>query len=124
MNVFGKRLRERARELDLTDAEVARRAGLNERRYGHYVTNMREPDLNTLVRICTVLGTTPNYLLDIAEGESALQGREISPDEQERKTQQARLMAAGNALEPNNLRLAVKQIEALVRHQRAQKGGK
>lgn len=124
MNVFGKRLRERARELDLTDAEVARRAGLNERRYGHYVTSMREPDLNTLVRLCTVLGTTPNYLLAIAEDESAPQGREISPDEQERKTQQARLMAAGNALEPNNLRLAVKQIEALVRHQRAQKGGK
>jgi len=35
MDVFAKRLRTRARELGLSDAEVARRAGLTERRYGH-----------------------------------------------------------------------------------------
>jgi transcriptional regulator with XRE-family HTH domain len=52
MDLFAKRLRERARQLQLSDAEVARRAGLAERRYGHYVRGMREPDYATLVRIC------------------------------------------------------------------------
>ena len=40
-------IRERARELGLSDAEVARRAGLSERRYGYYATGEREPNLAT-----------------------------------------------------------------------------
>jgi transcriptional regulator with XRE-family HTH domain len=63
MDLFAKRLRERARQLELTDAEVARRAGLSERRYGHYVRGARQPDFQTLVRICAALDTTPNDLL-------------------------------------------------------------
>src|SRR5690348_18509619 len=63
MDLLAKRLRERARELDLSDAEVARRAGLAERRYGHYVRGTREPDLATLLRICAALDVTPNDLL-------------------------------------------------------------
>jgi transcriptional regulator with XRE-family HTH domain len=46
MDLFAKRPRERA-QLGLTDAEVARRAGLNERRYGHYVRGNREPRFGT-----------------------------------------------------------------------------
>jgi transcriptional regulator with XRE-family HTH domain len=45
------------------DLEVARRAGLSERRYGNYVSGRREPDLATLVRIASVLAMTPNDLL-------------------------------------------------------------
>ena len=51
MRIFAQRIRERARELGLSDAEVARRAGLSERRYGYYATGEREPNLATLVRI-------------------------------------------------------------------------
>lgn len=47
----------------MSDAEVARRAGLTATRYGHYVSDYREPDLATFGRICGVLGTTPNDLL-------------------------------------------------------------
>ena len=43
METFAQRIRERARELGLSDAEVARRAGLSERRYGYYATGEREP---------------------------------------------------------------------------------
>ncbi len=67
MVTLGKQLRARAQALDLTDAEVARRAGLAARRYGHYVSGYREPDLQTLTRICTVLATTPNHLLGFLE---------------------------------------------------------
>lgn len=63
MDLFAKRLRERARQLELSDAEVARRASLAERRYGHYVRGTREPDFATLMRICAVLDLTPNDLL-------------------------------------------------------------
>src|SRR6266550_4014780 len=49
--------------LALSNAEVARRIGLSEPRYTHYVSSAREPDLATLVRIAKVLETTPNDLL-------------------------------------------------------------
>ena len=63
MEGLGQRLRRRARELGLSDAEVARRAGLTTTRYGHYVSDYREPDLVTFGRICRVLGMTPNDIL-------------------------------------------------------------
>lgn len=63
MDSFAKNLRRRAEELRISNAEVARRAGLTERRYGNYVSGRREPDLATLVRIAHVLETTPDVLL-------------------------------------------------------------
>jgi transcriptional regulator with XRE-family HTH domain len=63
MRSLGKNLRKRARELNLSDAEVARRIGLTEQRYGNYVRGEREPDLETLVRICKTLGISPNEAL-------------------------------------------------------------
>ena len=57
-------MRQRARELGLSDAEVARRVGLSQSRYANYVVDKREPDLLTLVRICRVLKTTPDVLLE------------------------------------------------------------
>jgi len=63
-------LRRRARDLGLSDAEVARRAGLSANRYSNYVRNDREPDLATLVKIAKVLATTPDSLLGIAQAPS------------------------------------------------------
>ena len=63
MELFATNLRRRAEELGISNAEVARRAGLSERRYGNYVSGRREPDLATLIKIASVLATTPNELL-------------------------------------------------------------
>ncbi|KQZ18196.1 hypothetical protein ASD50_22105 [Mesorhizobium sp. Root552] len=63
MQQFGNNLRRRARELDFTDAEVARRVGISERRYGFYVTGDREPDLATLLRIADILQADADRLL-------------------------------------------------------------
>ena len=63
MEGIGDRLKARAAELGLSGAEVARRAGLTATRYGHYLQDIREPDLATLVRICRVLGLRPDVLL-------------------------------------------------------------
>lgn len=63
MKQFGNNLRLRAKELGLTDAEVARRVGISERRYGFYVTGDREPDLATLLRIADILQVDADRLL-------------------------------------------------------------
>jgi transcriptional regulator with XRE-family HTH domain len=109
MDLFAKRLRERARYLELSDAEVARRAGLAERRYGHYVRGVREPDFSTLLRICAVLDVTPNDLL--LAGPS---GRRPSRDRW-----LARLNASARHLDVEAIKLAVHQIEGLVEYLRA-----
>jgi transcriptional regulator with XRE-family HTH domain len=104
MRVLGQRLRSRARELGLTNAEVARRAGLSERRYGFYVTGDHEPDLSTLLRICKVLATTPNILLGFSED-----GKEGS----NRAALVERLRTASRALSEHDLQSLVVQAEAL-----------
>jgi transcriptional regulator with XRE-family HTH domain len=104
MQVFAQRIRERARELGLSDAEVARRAGLSERRYGYYATGEREPNLATLVRICEVLAATPNDLL-LAEGKP--------PAQSQRDRVLARISVATNHLNVAELELAACQIECL-----------
>lgn len=63
MRGVGSRLRRRAAELGLSDAEVARRVGITPRRYGNYVTDAREPDFATLVGICQALQMTPGEAL-------------------------------------------------------------
>lgn len=108
MESFAKRLRERARGLELSDAEVARRAGLSERRYGHYVRGTREPDFATLLRICAVLNATPNDLL-LPTPTSAHLGKD---------RWLTRLAAAGRRLAADDVKLAVRQVEVLVEHRR------
>ncbi len=66
MDGFGVRLAARARELGLSNAEVARRAGLSERRFGNYVADYREPDLSTLATLAKVLLITTDTLLGLA----------------------------------------------------------
>ena len=106
MDLFAKRLRERARQLGLTDAEVGRRSGLAERRYGHYARGTREPDFATLLRICAVLDATPNdLLLEVKAARSGPHDRWMS-----------RLIAAGRRLGTEDLKLAVRQVEALSEH--------
>ncbi len=66
MDIFAKRLQERAKQLGISNAEAARRTGLDERRYAHYASGRREPDLATLVKIADALGTSPNWLLAVS----------------------------------------------------------
>jgi transcriptional regulator with XRE-family HTH domain len=109
MERLAKRLRERARELELSDAEIAHRAGLAERRYGHYVRGTREPDFLTLLRICAVLDVTPNDLLMTIEG--------TAPAEHDRWL--SRLITVARNLSDDDLRLAVRHIEVLAEHREA-----
>jgi transcriptional regulator with XRE-family HTH domain len=111
MSLFAARLRQRARQLHLPDAEIARRAGLTERRYGHYVRGAREPDFVTLLRICSVLSLTPNDLLLPPEPRRpSTRGRWLS-----------RLVYAGQKLDLDSLEIAVRQVEVLLAHMKPDK---
>jgi len=103
MELFAKRLRERAAELGISNAEAARRSGLDERRYSHYVSGIREPNLATLVRIAEVLQTTPNDLLGV--------GDKVNPSP--RTVLVDRLNSAAQGLSDHDLEIVVVQTEAL-----------
>lgn len=103
METLSRNLRRRAKELGLSDAEVARRAGLSERRYGHYVAGTREPDFATFMRICEVLAVTPNDLL--SEQNTGVPGaREVAT---------MQVVSALSAMDGGKLSLAVKLMRVL-----------
>jgi len=106
MEIFAQRLRERAAQLGISNAEAARRCELEERRYAHYVAGRREPDLSTLVKIAGVLGTTPNWLLGLDVAGSKATVRAGLTD---------RLANAAREMSDRELKLFVVQAEAIAR---------
>lgn len=105
MEVFAQRLRDRSKQLGISNAEAARRIGLEERRYAHYVAERREPDLKTLRTIAEKLGTTPNWLLAM-----------VDPSAKNQKTADliSRFVNAASAMTEEELGLSVIQAEAII----------
>ena len=111
MTSFARKVRERCKELDLAHAEVARRSGLTERRFGHYVAGTREPDLATLLKICATLETSPNALLGVEE-----------TTKKDRDNSDREAIVAGLALlTPSNLRLLKAMVGSMITQQRTAK---
>jgi transcriptional regulator with XRE-family HTH domain len=109
MEIFVQRLQDRARELGLSQVDVARLAGLNERRFNHYARGRRQPDLATLVRIASTLKTTPNWLLGVEAGSAT------GP----RQRLEAKLNTTCQTLDDFRLGLAVTLVTALATHEEA-----
>lgn len=105
MDTFALNLRRRAEQLGISNAEVARRAGLSDRRYGNYVSGVREPDLSTLVRIADVLGISVDELLGVNTTESKVRTVE--------EQFQDRIAVALKALKSEDLQRIALMIEAL-----------
>ena len=103
MTPFASNLKRRASELGLSSAEVSRRVGLEERRYGNYVQGRREPNLVTLGRIADTLQMTVDELLGRTAHDNA------SPLHD-------RLAVAAKALDNSELEMLVIQAEALARN--------
>jgi transcriptional regulator with XRE-family HTH domain len=103
MDALARALRTRATGLGLSHAAIARRIGMSERRYAHYVTGRNEPDLATLVRIAKALQTSPNDLLGFA-AETKRSKRSLLRD---------RLNAAAEAMDDRELEMIVVQTEAV-----------
>ncbi len=105
MQGIGQKLRRRAQELELSDAEVARRVGISQARYQHYVVDRREPDLGTFIRICKALATTPNAILGF-DGEAR--------DNDEQAALAARIYALAGTMSDRQLRLAKRVFDAIL----------
>ncbi|MBL9062593.1 helix-turn-helix transcriptional regulator [Tabrizicola sp.] len=103
MDGFARRLRERAEELGISNAEVARRCGLGERQYAYYTAGTREPNLQALVKISRILGSSSDELLGMAD----------PPSRTERERLLDRLSLAATSLTDQELRTVVAQTEAL-----------
>ena len=106
MEPFSSNLKRRAEQLGISNAEVARRTGLSDRRYGNYVSGVREPDLATIVRIATILETSVDELLGLRGSERARSTEEVF---------QERISAALKALRQEDLARLVVMIEALAK---------
>ncbi len=104
MEPFATNLRRRAEKLGISNAEVARRADLSDRRYGNYVSGRREPDLATLIRIARVLGVSVDELVG-----SSLEERTGTREE----LFQERINAALRALGYDDLQRVAVMVEAL-----------
>ena len=61
--VFRTRVRQRAQELGLKDADVAHRLQIKPQRYNNYVNGTRKPDLEILRKISAVLRITVDELI-------------------------------------------------------------
>lgn len=105
MRGMGKRLKTRARLLNLTDADVARSIGISQPRYANYANDTNEPDLDTFIRICKALDTTPDEMLGL---------KEIPPSSQfDSLNAQARAATASMGL--SRLRIAVALLHTLAK---------
>lgn len=60
---LGERLRELRREKGLTQWELGNQIGVSASAVGMYEQNRREPDTNTLLRLCRAFSVGTDYLL-------------------------------------------------------------
>lgn len=105
MDILAKKLRERAQQLGISNAEAARQCGLEERRYAHYASGRREPDLATLKKIAQTLGTTPNWLLG---------AEELSKKRPKMAALVMRFTNAASGMSQSELEICIIQAEAIV----------
>lgn len=106
MTVFSDSLRRRMSEMGIAHAEVAKKAGLSEQRYGNYVSGRRSPDLQTASRIAAALNTTVDDLL--AADRPQLDGNA-------RAAMLQRLMVIAEKLSDHDLAVCLLQAEAVLK---------
>jgi transcriptional regulator with XRE-family HTH domain len=103
MKIFSTRLKQRAKDLGISNAEAARRAEVAERSYANYTAGERQPKLAALAKIAKALGTTPDYLLGFGE----------TPETGKRSKVITRMNSAAQMLPDSELELVTVQLEAL-----------
>ena len=63
MNEFSRKLKKLRQSRGLTQADVAVRLGISASTVGMYEQGRREPDLETMQKICKLYNVTPDYLV-------------------------------------------------------------
>jgi len=62
-----KRLKELRMEKGLTQAQLAKEIGVNSRTISQYETEIRQPDIQTIKRLCKFFNVTAGYLLNMED---------------------------------------------------------
>lgn len=65
MDNFAKRLKRLRVEKNITQKEIAKQLGISETGYAGYEQGYREPDFNTLIKLCKFFEITSDYLLGL-----------------------------------------------------------
>ena len=60
-------MRELREERELSQAQLARETGIHKRMISHYEIGDREPDIETIKKLCEFFNCTAGYLLGIEE---------------------------------------------------------
>lgn len=64
MQYFGQKLQSLRKKCNLTQAELASKAGISTSTIGMYEQNRRQPSFQILKKICDILSTHADYLLN------------------------------------------------------------
>lgn len=67
MKNFGEKLKDLRHAHKLSQQEASSRIGITRSAYANYEQGLREPDLDTLKKICLLYDITADYLLGIDE---------------------------------------------------------
>lgn len=67
---FKELLKDLRTDSDQTQEQVAARLGISTSQYGHFESGIREPNLKTLIELCSIFHVSADYLLGIAEDET------------------------------------------------------
>lgn len=65
MKGFGERLKEIRQDLAMSQKDVAEEIGVTPSAYANYEQGTREPNLETLIRLCEALNVTADEILGI-----------------------------------------------------------
>ncbi len=77
---LGEKLRAKAKSFGLTDAEIARKLGISPRRYSHYKIGRNEPSIEMLIKICQILNSTPNEMLEFSNSQFEPEFQTVNKD--------------------------------------------
>ena len=66
---FGKKIRDRRKDMDYSQKDMADMIPMNQSNYSKIERGVQEPSMEQLRRICQILRLDPRYLLDLEEFE-------------------------------------------------------
>ncbi len=67
MNKFSKRLTELMKEKNILQKELSKSLGFSQNAISRWCNNNREPDFDTLIKICDFFDVSTDYMLGVSD---------------------------------------------------------